>query len=141
MSRYIGSIFYSVFLWAMITAACWPVFCAVSLGIGYFTGEGWMIDSLMLEPKRNFIAHFLVGYKESLLYSIPIGFAAMLDYLLLSRSRITWMVSGFSIPIILTIGVFLFYKEPMQLLPTFLATGLLLVILYRLADRVKRILT
>ncbi|MBX2837641.1 MAG: hypothetical protein KTR35_12345 [Gammaproteobacteria bacterium] len=139
MTRYLGSIFYCLFLWLLIAAACWPVFCAVSLTMGYLTGEGWVLDALTLEPKRVFLAHFLEGYTKSLIFSIPIGLLAVLDYLLMSRTRITWMISGLTLPLALAIGVFFVYKDPMPILPTFLIAGFVLVILYRLADALKRL--
>lgn len=138
MTRYIGPIFYSLFLWLVVAAAAWPIFCAVSLAVGSFTGEGWVLDAQNLEPKRYIIAHFLEGYKKSILFSVALGFIAVVDYWLLFRTRILWIISGIAIPVALALGVFTVYKDPMPLLPTFLITGFALLILYRILGLMGR---
>lgn len=138
MSRYIGPILYSLFLWLVITAACWPVFCAVSLAAGHLTGEGWMLNSLRFEPKENMVAHFLEGYLKSLPFAALVGIVAVADYWLLARMRIFWVLSGILIPVSLAVVAFAIYKDPMPLLPTFLLSGFVLLIVYRILRFFRR---
>jgi len=123
-----------ILLWFLVTLAAWPVFTAVATLFGLWSGEAWQIDAWALEPKRALLARFLEGWLASLVVAAPIGLVAVIDYLILSRYRVTWLFGGILLPIA-GIGVALaFYALPDTALPTLAATGLVLALLYRVFD-------
>ena len=97
-------------------------------------GDAWQLEAWSQIPKRVLLQHFLEGYKNSLIVAVPAGILAVLDYLLMSRLRVTWWFRG----ILLPLAAFALATGPLQsvsgTLPTLLVTGLLLAVAYRLFD-------
>ena len=125
---------YLLVLWLLISVLAWPAFVLSATVLSYFAAEGWQLDAWSQIPKREVLKQFLEGYKVSAIVTVPIGFIAVIDYLLLSRYRITWILGGILLPLTgVAIALFL-YKQPMTALPTLALTGLLLAIVHRLVD-------
>ena len=125
---------YLLILWALISALCWPAFVAAASALSWLTGEGWQLDAWSEIPKQHMLEHFLTGYQRSCIVAIPIGFIAVVDYLLLSRYRITWWIAGILLPIAGAVIALSFFATPMVALPTLVASGLLLAVFYRMLD-------
>lgn len=134
MAKRKTGLLYLLVLWALISALAWPAFIVAATVIAYFNGEGWQLDAWTQIPKRDVLAHFLNGYVNSLVFTLPLGLIAVVDYLLLSRYRSTWLVGGILLPAAGAAIAFAFFKQPFLVLPTFLAAGILLAIVHRLLD-------
>lgn len=134
MAKRTTGLLYLLVLWVIISALTWPVFVAVSSILAFIAAEGWQLDAISLIPKRHILAEFLAGYKNSLLISIPMGFVAVVDYLLLSRYRITWLLGGMLLPLAGVVIAYTLYKHPMDVLPSLVLSGIVLAITHRLID-------
>ena len=134
-----SNITFSIILFMLITAAAWPVFVAVSAALSLWVGEGSVLDAFVEEPKRLLLANFLIGYRSSLIVTIPLGILAVVDYQLFSHHRLTWIIAGFSL-LVACLGIdFYFFRDPIPILPVFAITGFILVLLYRLSDIFRRV--
>lgn len=134
MTKSKTGLLYLLVLWFLISALAWPVFVFSATVLSYFAAEGWQLDAWTQIPKREMLRHFLEGYKQSCIIAIPIGFVAVIDYLLLSRYRITWLIGGILLPAAGAAIAFSLYKQPMTALPTLALAGLILAIVHRLVD-------
>jgi len=108
------NIFISLLIFVLIGFAAWPVFALVNIALGFFLGEGSVIDLWHQEPKRNLVSSFVEGYISSAFIATALGFIAALDYLILSRSKLTGFFAGISVPIFCVAVAFHFYIEPAQ---------------------------
>ncbi len=124
----------SLLVMLLIGLSAWPVFVGVNIALGYFLGEGSVMDLWNQEPKRNLINSFVDGYIASALFAAALGAVAALDYLILARTRLTGYFAGISLPIFCIALAYLFYKEPSQVLLCFIATGFVLWIGYKTID-------
>ncbi|MFK8081452.1 MAG: hypothetical protein AB8B97_14285 [Granulosicoccus sp.] len=131
--RKTGSL-YLLVLWGLISALAWPAYVLCSTVLVMHGGEGWQLDAWSTLPRQEIVAHFLSGYKASMFITIPLGLIAVVDYLLLSRYRATWLIGGVLLPLTGVGIAFGFYQEPYAALPGLLATGILLAVLHRLVD-------
>ncbi len=134
-----ATIGFSLLLWVLITAITWPVFVLASSLISYWVGEGAFVDSYNLIPNDALFADFIAGYRGSLIVTVPLGLLAVLDFHLLSRHRLTWIIAGFSLPAACIAIAFYFYRDPMPLLPAFSACGVFLFIVYRTTEWLRRV--
>ena len=134
MAKRTTGLLYLLVLWVLISALAWPAYVLSATLISYFGAEGWQLDAWKQIPKREMLRYFLEGYTMSWIVTIPIGIVAVVDYLLLSRYRVTWILGGILLPLAGTIIAFTLYQQPMTALPTLALTGLLLAIVHRLVD-------
>jgi len=134
MAKKQTGLLYLLVLWILISALAWPAFVLAATLLSYLSAEGWQLDAWTQIPKREILSHFLEGYKLSSIIAVPIGLIAVIDYLLLSRYRITWLIGGILLPLAGAAIAFSLYKQPMIALPTLTLTGLLLAIVHRLVD-------
>ena len=137
--RVLPFIIFSLLVGALIAITAWPLFVASGALLSHWLGEGSILDTVNTVPKQTIIDEFWFGYQQSIVIAIGLGLLAALDYFLLSRNRITWIIAGLSLPLACIGLVFGFYKEPGPLLPTFVMTGVGLFILYRFADLIGRL--
>jgi len=129
-----NNLFISLLILVLIGIAAWPIFVFVNIALGYFLGEGSVIDLWNQEPKRNLVSSFLEGYTASALFAAALGVVAAIDYLVLARSRLTGLFAGISVPIFCVALAYLYFKEPMQVLLSFIATGFVLWVWYKTID-------
>jgi hypothetical protein len=134
-----SSLIFNSLLLLLIALIAWPVFVAVGSALSMWIGEGSALDAWALIPKRQLLLEFLEGYKASALFTGALGALAVVDYQLLSRHRLTWLIAGISLPIACIGIAFYFYRDPIPLLPVFAITGLVLFVFYRLADLLRRV--
>ncbi|MFK7994981.1 MAG: hypothetical protein AB8B87_12635 [Granulosicoccus sp.] len=133
--RKIGTL-YLVALWVLISTLAWPAYVLCSTLLAFHGAEGWQLDAWHQLPGSIIIQQFLTGYQASLIVTIPLGFLAVVDYLLLSRYKATWLVGGILLPLAGIVVAFGLYNQPYAALPTLLATGVLLAVVHRLLDAV-----
>lgn len=132
----------SILLWLLVAACAWPAFVAANGIISYFNGEGSVLDLWTQEPKRKLVDEFINGYKASAIIAALIGFIAVVDYQLLSRSRLTGFIAGILLPIACIAIAFIYYSEPGYMLPAMALMGFLLWIVYKFVDigfRLRRV--
>lgn len=137
-----SNIICSLILGLLIAAAAWPVYVAVNIALGLLMGEGSVIDLWNLEPKRNLVADFINGYKLSAPIAILLGVVAVIDFQLLTRFKITGYFAGISVMLCCVAVAFVFYKDPKHVLTSFVATGLILWLVYKIVDigcRLRRV--
>ena len=137
--RLIPFIFFSLLVGLLIAVSAWPLFVTAGGLLSLWFGEGSMLDAINNVPKEKIIADFWFGYQQSTLIAIGLGLLAALDYFLLSQNKFTWIIAGLSLPLACIGLLFVFYKDPAPLLPTFVITGVGMFILYRFADLVRRL--
>jgi len=131
----------SLLIAIVIGASAWPIFASVNVVIGYFIGEGSIIDLWMLEPKRKLIDSFIEGYIGSAKIAGLLGLVAAIDYLILARFKLTGYFAGIGVPAFCIAIAFHFYKVPSQVMLGFGITAFILWIIYKLIDvgiRVRR---
>ena len=131
MSHATARVFHLLALWLLVTLAAWPAFVLVATALGLWSGEARQLDAWTLAPKRQLLAHFLDGWRESAVVAASLGVVAVVDYLLLSRYRVTWIAGGILLPAAGAAVALALYRDPAAALPTLAATGLLLAVLYR----------
>ncbi len=125
---------YLMTLWVLISALAWPAYVLCGTVLAFYGGEGWQLDAWFSVPRHEVIQHFISGYKASAIVTIPVGLIAVVDYLLLSRYKATWLVGGILLPLAGTAIAFGFYANPTAALPVLATTGLLLAFVHRLVD-------
>lgn len=125
---------YLAVLWVLISVLTWPAYVLCSTLLALHGAEGWQLDAWQLTPRPLVFERFLQDYKASAIITIPIGLIAVVDYLLLSRYKATWLLGGIFLPIAATIIAYGFYRQPHAALPALLATGILLAFVHRLID-------
>ncbi len=125
---------YLACLWTMISALAWPAYVLCSTLLAIHGAEGWQLDAWHLIPRTELLNQFFHGYKASAIVTIPFGLVAVIDYMLLSRYKATWLMGGILLPLTAAAIAFSFYKQPNAALPPLLATGVLLAIVHRLID-------
>lgn len=130
-------LFYILSLWLMVSVLAWPVFVLVSTLLGLHGGEARQINAWSLEPGRVLLADFLAGWRESAIITVPLGCVAVIDYLLLSRYRVTWLVGGILLPVAGAVIALTQFHEPRIALPSLVATGALLAVCYRLVEWIR----
>jgi len=128
------NLFVSLLILLLIGLAAWPVFVTVNIALGFFLGEGSVIDLWNQEPRRNLVNSFIDGYIASAKFAAALGVVAAIDYLILARSRLTGFFAGISVPLFCVALAYYFYKEPMQVLLSFLVTGFVLWVWYKTID-------
>jgi len=131
-------ILHALLLCLLVTALAWPLFILVATALGHFNGEAWLLDARTLEPAYRIKAYFLEGWVKSLPITGALGVVALIDYQLLSRYRVTWIIAGILLPIAGVGIAFVFYGKPMNALPALALTGLALAVVYRLFDSIIR---
>jgi len=124
----------SLLIFLLIGLAAWPVFVVVNIALGFFLGEGSVIDLWNQEPKRNLINSFVEGYKASAPFAAALGGVAAIDYLILGRSRLTGFFAGISVPIFCVALAYLYYVQPAQVLLSFIVAGFVLWVWYKTID-------
>ncbi|MEE9319165.1 MAG: hypothetical protein V3U76_01850 [Granulosicoccus sp.] len=132
------SILHAFLLCLLVTALTWPLFILVASTLGHVNGEAWLLDAWALDPQHQVKAYFLNGWIKSLPVAAALGVVALIDYQLLSRYRVTWIIAGILLPTAGAGIAFAFYGEPMNALPALALTGLALAIVYRLFDSIAR---
>lgn len=125
---------YLLLLLIFISLLTWPVFVLSSSALAHFGGDAWQLEAWSQIPKRVLLQHFLEGYKSSLIVALPVGILAVLDYLLMSRLRVTWWFRGILLPLAAFALATGLLQSVSGTLPTLLVTGLLLAVAYRLFD-------
>jgi len=106
----------------------------VNIALGFFLGEGSVIDLWSQEPKRNLVNSFIEGYKASAIIAAALGGVAALDYLILTSNRLTGYFAGISVPMFCVAITYLYYKEPSHVLLSFIVTGFVLWVWYKTID-------
>lgn len=129
-----SGLLYLLILWFLISALAWPAFVISATALSFFAAEAWQLDAWTQIPKRAILKHFLDGYQMSAIIALPIGVVAVIDYLLLSRYRITWIVGGILLPAAGALIALTLYRQPMTAMPTLILTGFILAIVHRLID-------
>jgi len=125
---------YLLLLLIAISLLAWPTFVLSSTALSYITSDAWQLEAWSQVPKRVLLQQFLHGYQQSLMIALAAGGVAVLDYLLMSRLRITWWFSGILLPLAgLALAITLMPSIPAAI-PTLVTTGLLLAVAYRLFD-------
>ncbi|MEE9334529.1 MAG: hypothetical protein V3U65_10610 [Granulosicoccaceae bacterium] len=137
--RVIPFLFFSLLVGVLIAASAWPLFVTSGGILSHWFGEGSMLDAINNVPEQKIMDDFWFGYQQSMLIAIALGILAALDYFLLSQNKFTWIIAGLSLPLACIGLLFVFYKDPVPLLPTFVMTGIGLFILYRFADLIRRL--
>jgi len=130
--------FFNLLLLLLISLTAWPVFVAVSVALSLWVGESPVLTLFAMEPKSKLLAEFIIGFKASAAITGALGVLAVVDYQLFSRHRLTWLFAGLSLPVACIGMAIYFYHEPVPLLPAFATTGIVLFVIYRLADRLRR---
>ena len=125
---------YLAVLWVLISAFAWPAYVLCCTLLAIYGAEGWQLDAWHLMPHQRLLEQFAHDYKASAVITIPLGLVAVIDYLLLSRYKATWLLGGIFLPMAAIALAFAFYKQPQAALPALLATGMLLAIVHRLVD-------
>ena len=141
MSRRTAHVVHLLLLWASVTLAAWPAFVGAATLFALWSGEARQIDAWTLEPKRTLLAHFVDGWRASLVVAAPVGLVAVADYLLLSRYRATWLVGGILLPLAGALLALVFYPDPETALPVLAGAGLALAVLYRLTEWLRQRIT
>ena len=134
MSRRRDSVLHAALLWLLIAAAAWPAFVLAASAIGLWTGEARQIDAWTLAPKRNLAADFVAGWIASAPFALALGAVAVVDYLLLGRYRVTWLIGGALLIASCAALAFAFGDDRAAALPTLIATGTLLALLHRTVE-------
>lgn len=130
---------FSVVLFTLIAALAWPVFTAASFAVSYGLDILGFQDFLHERPKRLWLNEFLDGWMRSAPFAIALAAIAVLDMQLLTRHKFTYLISGISLPIALVVMGMLFYKQPsLELMPVLAITGVVLWIVYRIAELISR---
>lgn len=127
-------IVYLLVLWFVISALAWPAYVATCTLLGYVGGEAWQLDAWTQTPKRLMLDYFQTGYVSSLVVTIPLGLVAVIDYLLLSRYRITWWLAGILLPAAGASLALMIFPQAANALPALVLTGVVLAIVHRLVD-------
>ncbi len=141
MKRLIPFILFSLLVGVVIAASAWPLFVLIGGVLSQWFGEGSMLDAINNVPKEKVMADFWFGYQQSMPFAIGLGILAALDYFLLSQNKFTWVIAGLSLPLACIGILFVFYKDPAPLLPTFVLTGVGMFILYRFSDLIRRLVS
>lgn len=126
----------------VFAALVWPVFVVVSLLFSYLAGEGSVINTWYLEPKRNLLAHFIEGYKNS----VPVAVALAAIPVLCAAAPRKLKILRLAVLIVLPLAGFAianyFYASPQSVQLAFISSGMALaaisLTLSGLALRVKR---
>ncbi len=134
MGNLTKNLFVSLLIFLLVGLAAWPAFVFANIALGFFLGEGSVIDLWNQEPKRKLVDSFIEGYISSALIAAALGTVAALDYLILARSRLTGFFAGISVPIFCIALAYLFYVDPAQVVLGFIATGFVLWIWYKTID-------
>lgn len=134
MGNFQDKLLASLLVFALIGLAAWPIFVIVNIALGFLLGEGSVIDLWNHEPRRNLIESFIDGYKASAIFAATLGVVAAIDYLILAHSRLTGFFAGISLPIFCIALAYLYYKDPMQVLLSFIITGFVLWVWYKAID-------
>ena len=129
-----ASCLYLLLLWALISVLTWPTYVLCSTLLAFHGAEAWQLDAWHTLPQQQMFQYFIEGYKASAIVAVPLGFVAVVDYLLLSRYRATWLVGGVCLPVVCALLALGFFSQPYTMLPTLVATGFALAIAYRLID-------
>jgi len=124
-------------LWLLVMIAAWPAFVLAGSALGAWSGEARQLDAWALSPKRDMLARFLEGWRASLPVAAGFGALAVLDYLLLSRYRVTWLVGGILLPIAGIALAHVAYRDPAATAPTLACAGLVLALVSRLFERLR----
>jgi len=125
---------YLLLLLIFISLLAWPTFVLSSSMLSYITSDAWQLEAWSQVPKRVLLQQFIHGYQQSLMIAGAAGVVAVLDYLLMSRLRITWWFSGILLPLAgLALAITLLPSLPAAI-PALVSTGLLLAVAYRLFD-------
>jgi hypothetical protein len=125
---------YLLVLWIVISALAWPTYVFTASVLSYLSGEGWQLDAWTEIPGRVLLDYFLDGYRHSLIVTLPLGFVAVIDYLLLSRYRVTWWLAGILLPITGAVLALTLFERAANAVPTLVLTGILLAVVHRLVD-------
>ena len=133
-------IIFSIALFLLVAIAAWPAYVTASFSVSYFLDTLGLIDFLQFQPKRVVMEEFVRGWVLSAPVAAALGLLAVIDMQLLTRQRITYLFSGFTLPIAtVAIGILFFKTQGMELLPVFAGTGIILWLVYRLSELVSRI--
>lgn len=125
---------YLITLWMLISVLAWPAYVLCGSVLTVYSGEGWQLDAWSSIPRYELLEHFINGYKASAIIAISVGLIAVMDYVLLSRYKATWLVGGVLLPLTGMAIAFGFYAQPHAALPVLSTTGVLLAIVHRLVD-------
>lgn len=139
-----ATILISLVFGVFIAAFAWPFYAGANAIISTVIGEGSILDSINQVPTKIILADFISGYKQSAPIAAAIGLVALVDYLLLSQNKYTGYISGILVVIACVAIAFVFYKNPLHVLPGFALTGALLWLLYKVLDilfRIRRVAT
>lgn len=131
---------YLLLLLIVISILAWPAYVTASTALAWMGGNAWQLDAWTQIPKRVLLQYFLDGYRQSLVVGLAAGLLVVLDYLLMSRLRITWWFSGILLPLAGAALAILLLPSVPGALPTLVATGLLLAVAYRLFDLLTAIM-
>ncbi|NND92885.1 MAG: hypothetical protein HKN42_18660 [Granulosicoccus sp.] len=134
MAKKRSGLVYLLVLWIVISGLAWPAFVGSATVLSHLGGEGWQLDAWSQIPKSLLLQHFLDGYRQSLIIALPVGLVAVIDYLLLSRYRITWWLAGILMPVTGAALALYFFTQAANALPTLVLTGVVLAIVHRLVD-------
>lgn len=125
-------------VFVMLALLVWPVFVLTSLFISYLAGEGSIVNTWYLEPKRNVLAHLLEGYKNSAIIAAIVAIVA----LLLGAVHRQYKALRLAVFVILPLaGVVLanyFYTDSQSVQLAFISTGVVLAIISFLVSGAAR---
>jgi len=141
MQKKTARLLYIALLWLIVATAAWPAFVLAGTLLALYTGEARQIDAWALEPRALLLADFLDGWRNSALVSALLGVVAIVDYILLSRYRVTWLIGGILLPLAGSVIAFTLYRDPVSALPTLVVAGVLLAFPYRVVERVRHSLS
>lgn len=124
----ITRLFAYLFIFCLLALLAWPLYVSVGWFISHLAGEGSLLTTWHLEPKRNFLNHFLEGYQGSAPIAVAMSAVAVVCIMALKRF-------GFAASILLlcfpAFGYFLaidYFNASQASLLHLIATGLIFTI-------------
>lgn len=125
---------YLLLLLVFISVIAWPVYILSTSTLAYASGDAWQLEAWSQVPKRVLLQQFLAGYQHSAIVALAAGIVAVLDYLLMSRLRMSTWLGGLLLPLTGIAIALIFLPSASGALPVLILTGVLLALAYRLLD-------
>lgn len=69
----------------LLALIAWPAYVGVGWIVSYLAGEGSLLTTWHLEPKRNFLTYFLEGYKASAPIAAVCAIVSVLIIMVMNR--------------------------------------------------------
>ena len=130
----------AVFL--VLSLLAWPVFVVSALLVSYLAGEGSVINTWHLEPKRNLLAYFIEGYIGSAPFAAALAALAVACGIVPAAFKAARLAVLILLPLAGLAIAYTFYTDTGAVQLAFTGAGLVLALisiaLSRLARRICR---